>query len=84
MSGEGKYSYLLEDVQLKRWYANLARGSPITADVTLRRLGKLCELLKTDPKGLLELARSNLMGFQNSLEDLVSKLEDEGKSPGYI
>jgi hypothetical protein len=84
MSREGKYSYLLEDVQLKRWYANLARGSPITADVTLRRLGKLCELLKTDPKGLLELARSNLMGFQNSLEDLVSRLEDEGKSPGYI
>jgi hypothetical protein len=31
-----------------------------------------------------KLARSNLMGFQNSLEDLVSKLEDEGKSPGYI
>ena len=50
----------------------------------MRRLGKLCELLNTDPKELLELARRDLMGFQDSLEDIVSKLGEERKSPGYI
>jgi integrase len=79
-----KYSYLLEDKGVQRWLRNLARGSPITAEVTIWRLGKLCEFLKTDPKGLLDWARKDLMNFQDSLEDFVSKLEAEGKSPGYI
>ena len=33
------YQYLLLDPEVKRWYDNLARGSEITADVYLRRLG---------------------------------------------
>ena len=33
---------------------------------------------------MVELARTNMKQFQDSLEDLVSKLEAEKKSPGYI
>jgi len=79
-----RYEKLLGDEQVRRWHRNLARGSPITAEVALRRLGKLCELFETSPRGLLELARRDLMGFQDSLEDLVAGLEEKGKSPGYI
>jgi hypothetical protein len=81
---ESKYSYLVKDEVFQRWLRNLARGSPITCEVAIRRLGKLCEFLKTDPKGLLDWARRDLMGFQDTLEDFVSKLEAKGRSPGYI
>jgi len=79
-----KYEELLRDGQVRRWLKNLARGSPITGEVALRRLGKVCELLKKDPKGILDWAREDLIGLQDALEDLVARLEEEGKSPGYI
>jgi hypothetical protein len=81
---ESKYSLLLQDEGVSRWLRNVARGSQVSAEVALRRLGRACELLKTDPKAMLEWARRDIMGFQDSLEDLVAKLEGEGKSPGYI
>jgi hypothetical protein len=81
---EGKYSLLLQDEGVSRWLRNVARGSQVSAEVALRRLGRACELLKTDPKAMLEWAGRDIMGFQDSLEDLVAKLEGEGKSPGYI
>jgi hypothetical protein len=63
---------------------NLERGSPISAEVALRRLGKACELLALDPNGMINRARENLTSFQDSLEDLVARLEGENKAPGYI
>ncbi|MCJ7770899.1 site-specific integrase [Candidatus Bathyarchaeota archaeon] len=80
----GKYSDLSKDPEVSRWLRNLRRGSPITAEVALRRIGRACELLSTDPKSMVQSARSNLRSLQDSLEDLVSKLEEEGKAPGYI
>lgn len=76
-----KYSKLLQDEQVKRWHSNLARGSQITAEVALRRLSKLCELLETTPKGMIEKAKNNMRGFQDALEDMVGKLELDGKAP---
>ena len=67
-----------------RWLSNLARGSPTTAKVALRRLGKACELLSTNPTEMLEAARIDSKQFQDSLEDLVERLESEGKAPQYI
>jgi hypothetical protein len=84
MRGQSRYSYLLEDARLKRWHANLARGSPITAEVALRRLVKLCELLSLNSKQMVTKAKKDLAGFQDVLEDVVTKLESEKKSPGYI
>jgi len=81
---KGKYSVLLDDVYVKRWFMNLARGSPITAEVALRRLGRLGEILGLTPREMVVKARGDLSGFQDMLEDVVAELELERKSPGYI
>jgi hypothetical protein len=80
----GKYAALEADADVKRWLANLATGSPITAEVAKRRLGKACELLSLTPQGLLEKAAKDLKGLQDSFEDLVAKLEADRKAPSYI
>ena len=80
----GKYSEIGRDPEVSRWLRNLRKGSPITAEVALRRLGRACELLSTDPKRLVRDAKSNLKNFQDSIEDLATRLEEDGKSPGYI
>jgi site-specific recombinase XerD len=69
---------------LARWLTNLSRGSSITAEVYERRLKRTCELLEATPSGLLERATSDFKGFQDSIEDMVTLLESEQKSPGYI
>jgi len=81
---ESKYSVFLGDAQVSRWLRNLSRGSPITAEVALRRLGKLCEILDMAPKSMVESAKRDPAGFQDLLEDMVARLEGEGKAPGYI
>lgn len=43
-----------EDPEVRRWFNNLASGSIITAHERLRRLGRLSDLFKTTPKGLIE------------------------------
>ena len=80
----GKYSVFESNPDLKRWRTNLSRGSPITAEVYMRRLGRVCELLDTTPQDLLDKSRGDVKGLQDSLEDLVTSLESEKKSPGYI
>jgi len=82
--GADKYAGLEADADVKRWLANLARGSPLTAEVAKRRLGKACELLSLTPRDMVKKARENLKGLQDSLEDLVAKLENDKKAPGYI
>ena len=79
-----KYAVFEKDPTFVRWRTNLARGSLITAEVAVRRLGRVCELLDTTPQEMLETAKKDLKGFQDSLEDLVTRLESERKSPGYI
>jgi hypothetical protein len=73
-----------ENLDLKRWFTHLSRGSPITAEVYVRRLHRVCELLHTSPDGLLEKGKSDLKSLQDDLEDMVTALEIEKKSPGYI
>jgi hypothetical protein len=50
----------------------------------MRRLARVCELLNTTPKGLLSTSKNNFKSLQDSLQDLVTRLESEKKSPGYI
>jgi len=40
---------------VKRWYRNLARGSKVTADVSLKHLGLFCLKKGITPKQLIEL-----------------------------
>jgi len=75
------YSYMLGDADVRRWYENVARGSRVTADVYLRRLGWTCRRLNVDPKGLLVLGDRDL---NTMLVDFVSGLEREGRTGSYI
>ena len=76
-----KYAYLLEDEDVRRWYDNTARGSLISADVCLRRLGSFCEQLKIKPKELAALPDKEL---HNLLMDYVSSEEKKGHAGNYI
>ena len=79
--GEGRYRYLLDDPQVKRWYDNISRGSLVTCEVYLRKLGWFLneknlthqELLKKSPNDLFDL-----------LLDTVSAMEREGHAGSYV
>ena len=80
-TGEGtKYAYLLEDTDVRRWYQNVARGSKITGDVYLRRIGNFKNETGLSPKDLLRLKDKEL---SDRLFDYVSEKE-ESSSPTYL
>ncbi len=76
-----KYAYLFEDPDVRRWYENTARGSRITADVCLRRLGSFCESNKVTPREFASLSEREL---DNMLMDYVSAAEKKGYAGNYI
>ncbi len=76
-----KHRVLLEDATVDRWYKNMARGSQITADVYLRRVGNVCEGHGKTPKDLMAMASNERRDF---LTDLVSAMESRGLAGGYI
>lgn len=81
----GKYRHLLEeDQQLRRWYDNVSRGSRVTADVYIRRLGNICTSRHTNPKELIKKAREDQEFLYNFLMDLVTDLEKQGNAGSYI
>jgi integrase len=67
-----KYSALLEKEDIRRWYDNMARGSQVTTDVYLRRLGNFCQKNETTPQELLSLSEEDL---HNLLLDTVTMME---------
>ena len=69
---ERLYAALLEDPKIKRWHTNLARGSQVTADVYLRRLGNFCESTKITPQRLAAMEEEELY---NLLLDTVTSME---------
>lgn len=75
---------MLDNPEIKRWHDNLARGSPITADVRLRRLGKFCEIHVMTPMELADLGMRDLRTATNLLEDHITMMEEKNHSPGYI
>ena len=79
--GRGKYASLLRDVDVRRWYENVARGSEVTADVYLRRLGMFSKHFGLKPKQLINLGEDELY---NLLLDYVSVLERAGRAGSYI
>ena len=81
MAGRARYGYLLVDVDVGRWYDNVARGSRVTADVYLRRLGSFCEHFNVSPKQLIAMGEGDLY---NMLLDYVSFLEGNGCAGSYI
>jgi hypothetical protein len=79
-SPKRKYQFLLEDVDVKRWHDNVSRGSSVTADVYLRRLGFFCGIHETSPKKLIALSEVEVY---NLLLDLVSSMEKAGHAGSY-
>lgn len=75
-----KYQNLLDDPDIRRWHENVSRGSAVTADVYLRRLGCFCQRNSTTPKALLALSEVELY---NLLLDLVSSMEKAGHAGSY-
>ena len=83
-----KYKKLLDDVDLKRWYRNLGKGSIILADVYLRALGRFCEHIRMTPKQFVKLS---LKKMEDVTHDFIDELEsakkpsgDQKYSPGYM
>jgi hypothetical protein len=75
------YASLFKDADVKRWYDNVARGSCVTADVYLRRLGSFCLHFRRTPADLALLAENDLY---NTMLDYVSFMEKSGKTGSYI
>ncbi len=71
----------LTDDGLRRWSENLRRGSPITAEVYLRRLGAFCKDSNLTPRQLVEKDRREI---ENLLQDHLASLEKLGRAPGYL
>jgi integrase len=81
VGGARKYASLLDDVDVKRWFDNLARGSKITADIYLRRLGRFCVSHGLTPKDLVSMTSAQVADL---LMDTVTAMEREGNSGSYI
>jgi hypothetical protein len=71
----------MENPDVRRWFENTARGSRITADVCLRRLGSFCESNKITPNKFAYLPEREL---HNILMDYVSAAEKKGYAGNYI
>jgi hypothetical protein len=80
LSEETKRETILANADVNRWYENLVRGSRNTGEVYIRRLSLFCEQNKTNPIGLLNLSKKRL---EDMVLDHVSKMEKQGKAPGY-
>ena len=76
-----KYRSFLDDPDLKRWYESTARGSLITADVNLRRLGGFCERTGKTPHDLVAMDPRALTDL---MDDFVTMMEKGTLSPNYI
>lgn len=75
---------MLQISDVRRWYENLARGSPNTAEVRIRRLSHFCRVNNTTPFKLVELGRSDRKSLEDLIQDHISMMERKGSSPGYI
>jgi len=82
MAGKHRHYRLLEDRDVNLWYGNVAEGSKITADTSLRRLGLFCEFVGKSPKDLLSLSEREindlLMEFVRDFRN-VSDEKGDGK-----
>jgi len=79
-----KRARLLANPDVKRWHDNLARGSPLTAEGRIRRLGRFCEMHQMTPAHLADLAARDLRTATDLLEDHITMMESQGFAPGYI
>jgi len=75
-----KYASLKNNPEIKRWFLNMSRGSMITGEVYLRRLGQFCQINNTDPIAITKMTEKEIA---NMLMDTVSLLESQGKAGSF-
>ncbi len=78
---KSKYKQLLENKSVKRWYDNICRGSLLTGDVYLNKVGYFCLLNNTTPQNLAKMTKRKVYTM---LLDMVTDFESRKKSGGYI
>ena len=78
-----KHAWLLENVDVRRWYENLKAGSTLTAGVYLRGLGLYCREMDTTPDNILQDART-VKPLQDQFMDFVRMMERRGTKGAYI
>ena len=66
--------HLMEDESFSSWIENIARGSKVNAEVTLRRIGRICVLLQTTQLDLAKMSKGEAGDF---LFRSVSRLEKD-------
>ncbi len=71
MGAHPRHRHLLKDNDVTRWYDNLARGSIITAEERLRRLGRFCTVTGLNPKALVDKKRASPADFDDFIMDYV-------------
>ena len=79
-----KKQALLSNPDIRRWHDNNARGSPLTADVRLRRLSHFCEITNMTPMEFAKLAQKDLRSVTDLIQDHITWMEEKNHSPGYI
>ncbi|WP_148681232.1 tyrosine-type recombinase/integrase [Candidatus Nitrososphaera gargensis] len=82
--GRGKYRKLLQHEDVRRWYDNLCRGSKVTADVYLRRLGLISETTGITLQEIVKKAAQDERWAYNFLLDFVTRMEGQNHAGSYI
>jgi len=81
---QSKIKRLLNNPDIKRWYDNLSRGSPLTAECYLYRLHKFCTDHQITPIQFVELARKDLAVASDLMQDSITMYEEKSYAPAYI
>ncbi len=81
---QAKATRLLAHPDVRRWYDNLARGSVLTANNSLRCIDKFCETHGMSPTELADLGVRDLRAVTDLIEDHVTMMESENYSSGYV
>lgn len=82
------YKSLLNDPNVKRWFNNNRKGSPIVADIYLRRLGSFCKANKTSPAAYAQLSLVKMENVAIDYVDFLASTKSEKTkrpyAPSYI
>jgi integrase len=86
-----RYEYkkwLDEDPNLRRWYFNTIKGSVMTADVYLRKLGNFCRMSNLTPGEYAKLPKRKMeelaFDYITEMEQKTNPLTGKKYAPSYI
>jgi len=75
------YVYLLRDESFRRWFDNLRRGSEATAFAYFAKMGMVHRLYGKSPSEIVQMTPKEAYNF---LLDIITSMENQGKSYNYV